>query len=111
MGRLPEGFERLEPYVDTWARDDFQARFEQRFESDMGAIHDFYDQMQPRAAEALDLLERYPLDALPEDAARLFKLLMALAHVAISVERHNQPGPKNVTWPTTLKVAQGSFPS
>lgn len=107
---LPAGFEALEPYVDAWARDDFQGRFETRFTSDMAAILDFYDQMQPRADEALRYLETLPLEALPPEAERLFKLLMALAHVAVSVERHGQPGPKGVSWPTTLRVTQGSFP-
>lgn len=111
MGRLPQGFESLEPFIDGWARDDFQSRFETRFESDMPSIRAFYDQMQPRAAEALEHLEQYPLNSFPEDATRLFQLLMALAHVAVAVERHNQPGPKNVTWPTTLRVTQGSSPS
>ncbi|WP_295224601.1 hypothetical protein [uncultured Brevundimonas sp.] len=107
---LPAGFEALEPYVEVWARDDFQSRFEARFTSDMDAIREFYDQMQPRADDALRFLESLPLEALPPEAERLFKLLMALAHVAVSVERHGQPGPKGVGWPTTLRVTQGSFP-
>ncbi|WP_409019394.1 hypothetical protein [Brevundimonas vesicularis] len=110
MSRLPQGFEDLEPYVDGWARDGFQARFETRFESGMDAIREFYAGMQPRADEALVHLEQYPLGEMPENAQTLFKLLMALAHVAVAVERHNQPGPKSVTWPTTLRVTQGSFP-
>lgn len=110
MSRLPAGFETLEPFVDAWARDDFQARFETRFESGMDDIRTFYGAMQPRANEALEHLEQYPLDAIPPEAGVLFKLVMALAHVAVAVERHNQPGPKNVTWPTTLRVTQGSYP-
>nr|WP_314434110.1 hypothetical protein [uncultured Brevundimonas sp.] len=111
MSRLPAGFEALEPFVDAWSRDDFQARFEARFESGMDDIRAFYDVMQPRANAALEHLEQYPLDAIPAESMALFKLLMALAHVAVAVERHNQPGPKNVTWPTTLRVTQGSSPS
>lgn len=107
---LPAGFDELESYVADWARDDFQSRFETRFTRDMAAIRDFYDHMQPRADDALTYLEGVPLDAMPPEAERLFKLLMALAHVAVSVERHGQPGPKNVAWPTTLRVTQGSYP-
>lgn len=110
MSRLPAGFEALEPFVEVWAKDDFQSRFETRFESRMGDIRAFYDAMQPRANDALEHLEQYPLDQIPDDAMTLFKLVMALAHVAVAVERHNQPGPKNVTWPTTLRVTQGSYP-
>lgn len=108
---LPAGFEVLEPFVASWALGDFQARFLARYESDMPAIRRFYDAITPLADQALDHLSGRPLADLNESEATLFRLLLALAHVAVAVERYGQPRPKSVTWPATLVVTQGSFPS
>ncbi|KEQ53550.1 hypothetical protein [Sphingobium chlorophenolicum] len=107
---LPPGFEALEPFVAHWARDDFQARFITRYESSYEDIQAFYDAIMPMADRILQALEQTGLDDMPDAHRTLFKLLMALAHIAVAVERHRQPRPRSITWPTTLEVTQGSFP-
>ncbi|AEG51449.1 hypothetical protein Sphch_3867 [Sphingobium chlorophenolicum L-1] len=107
---LPPGFEALEPFVAHWARDDFQARFVTRYESSFADIQAFYDAITPLADRILQTLEQTELNAMPDGHKTLFRLLMALAHIAVAVERHRQPRPRSITWPTTLEVTQGSFP-
>lgn len=94
----------------AWALDDFQRRFVARYESDMASIRAFYDAITPLADRALDRLGTRPLTDLDAGEMRLLRLLLALAHIAVPVERYGQPRPKAVNWPTTLVVTQGSFP-
>lgn len=110
-GQLPSGFDALEPFVERWERADFQARFLTRYESDMDEIRAFYEAITPLADKALEHLSDHDFTDLAPPEATLLKLLLALAHIAIPVERYGQPRPKSVTWPTTLVVTQGSFPS
>ena len=61
----------------------------------MHAVHcdpqAFYDAIYPRAEAAMAYLEKFPLDALPEDAFRLLKLLYMLILVSFAVEIWKQP--------------------
>lgn len=111
MNSLPSGFDALEPFADEWALPDFQARFEKRFSSSMEEIRGFYEAAQPLAEDMLVHLENYSLGEYPDDAQRLYQLLMTLAHMSIPVERHRQPRPANVTYPTSVKVTQGPAPA
>jgi len=109
--RLPEAFEALEPFVDRWALDDFQARYECRFDSDMTSINAFYGAMQPLAEHAMAEIERHPLDRLPPKVHTLFKLTMSLVHAAQAVECYRQPQPLNIIYPNELKILRCSEPS
>lgn len=111
MAALPAGFEALEPFVEDWALPSFNARLTARYDSRMVDLQAFYDVMQPLAEPALQRLEAYPFDALPEEMIVLFRLLMSLAHVAVSVERQKAPRPKSVKWPSNLSVIQGPSPA
>jgi hypothetical protein len=108
---LPPGFESLEPFVATWALDDCQARYERRFDSDMASLTAFYDAMEPLADRALLYLDRQSRPDLSEAESNLFKLVMALAHVALAIERQKQPRPRNVAYPNTLTVVHCSDPA
>jgi hypothetical protein len=57
----------------------------------MDELQDFYDTAFPRMEAALDFLDQYPLDALPEDATRLLWLYAALVTVSFPVEVWRQP--------------------
>lgn len=107
---LPKGYEALSPFAAEWGIGCFHDRYERRFGSDMASLQAFYDAAQPLADRALRELEQHDLAALPEAYRNLFNLIMSLAHVAVAIERHGQPQPRNVTWPATLEVTQGSFP-
>ena len=86
--RLPAGFEELEPFVDDWDLPTSHERWIQRNAAPYPEILRFYQAMFARADEATTLVERHPLHELPEDVARLFRLLLALTHAAIAVELH-----------------------
>ncbi|MGE0487027.1 MAG: hypothetical protein AB7Q81_22945 [Gammaproteobacteria bacterium] len=86
--RLPAGFEDLEPFLDAWDRPTSHARWIHRNQAPYAEVLRFYEAMLARVEEATALVERHPLDALPDDVARLFRLVLALAHAAIAVELH-----------------------
>ena len=88
--KLPKPFTDLEPLVDVWALETETQRNQQRLTSTMTQIQAFYDSMLPRMEAVLGYLGQFPLDALPEDAERLFRLTLSLAEVATAVENFKQ---------------------
>jgi hypothetical protein len=88
---LPDGFEALEPFVADWVLPDASARMAKRQASRIEDIRTFYEAMLPRGEEALAYLRQFELGALPDDAERLLKLMLALAEVAPAVEWYNDP--------------------
>jgi hypothetical protein len=88
---LPAQFADLEPFVAEWCLDSEPARYAKRLRSSMEEIQGFYDALMPRAEEAIQYLEKFPLDDLPEDAWRLLKLLYSLILMSFAVEIWRQP--------------------
>lgn len=88
---LPSGFADLEPFVADWCLDSEPERYAKRLSSTMDEIQTFYDAIFPRAEDAIRHLEQFPLDALPEDAHRLLKLLYSLIVISFPVEIWRQP--------------------
>jgi hypothetical protein len=109
-GCLPDGFEGLEPFVADWVRDSNNERWQQRSAMSMAQIQDFYDAMLAQSEDAIAYLDTFPLDAMPADAERLFKLLLAIAHAAIAVEMHGQPRAAHAALRDDLQVSQGPWP-
>lgn len=88
---LPAQFRDLEPWM-AWSLATEQERNRKRLASTMQDIKAFYDAMLARMAEVLPYLDQFPVEALPEDATRLFYLTLSLAEVAPAVEQFGQPG-------------------
>ena len=88
---LPAEFSDLEPFVEGWCLDSEPERYAKRLSSTMAEIQAFYDAVFPRAEAAMQYLEKFPLDALPEDANRLLKLLYSLILMSFAVEIWKQP--------------------
>lgn len=88
---LPPEFSDLEPLVAEWCLDSEPERYAKRLSSTMDEIQAFYDAMFPRAEAAIQYLEKFPLDDLPEDAFRLLKLLYSLILMSFAVEIWRQP--------------------
>ncbi len=88
---LPPQFSDLEPFVADWCLDSEPERYAKRLSSTMDEIQKFYDAIMPRAEEAIQYLEQFPLDALPDDALRLLKLLYSLILISFPVEIWRQP--------------------
>jgi len=88
---LPAAFSDLEPWAPDWCLDSEPERYAKRLSSTMDEIQAFYDAVFPRAEEAIQYLEKLPLDDLPEDAFRLLKLLYSLILMSFPVEIWKQP--------------------
>lgn len=107
---LPAGFRELQPFVGYWVRDSNEERRAARSTAQMGDIRDFYDAVTARAEEAISYLEQFPLNQMPADAERLFKLLLAMNHAAIAVEMHGQPRARDTGWPSAVHITRGPTP-
>jgi hypothetical protein len=88
---LPPEFSDLEAFVAEWCLDSEPERYAKRLNSTMDEIQAFYDATMPRAEDAIQYLEKFPLDDLPEDALRLLKLLYSLILMSFAVEIWRQP--------------------
>lgn len=107
---LPPGFEDLEPYAAYWAGETNDIRWHRRSRAAMADIQQFYQAMLPRAEDAFGHLQQFPLDDMPEDAARLFRLLLSLPHAAMAVEFHGQPRAVGSPFPHGMSIGRGPWP-
>ncbi|OBI06277.1 hypothetical protein A5715_01600 [Mycolicibacter heraklionensis] len=91
--RLPSAFAELERFAETWCLPTETERFQQRLDSTIGELREFYDAFFPRLEEAIDYCDKFALDELPEDALNLLHLIYSLVQVAMAVEIMGQPAP------------------
>jgi hypothetical protein len=87
---LPAPFAELEPLVAEWALPTESERYRKRLTTPMDQIQAFYDAIFPRATEALDYLDKYALDNLPDEALNLLRLMYSLVCISIAVEAWGQ---------------------
>ena len=85
MPTLPAAFADLEPFAD-WSLETERERYAKRLSSTMDELQTFYDRAFPRLEAALDYLDRFSLDALPEEATRLLWLCYSLVNASFPVE-------------------------
>lgn len=104
---LPDGFQALEPFQSYWGVPTTQLRRERREASTMEQIMAFYEAILPLAPIAMKHLEPFKLDAMPPAEARLFELVLALAHVSMATELHGQPRAPHTPYPHGVKLVQG----
>lgn len=107
---LPGEFKDLEPLTEYWAGEDVQTRWDRRARADMADIRSFYDAMLPRADEALAYLQPKPLDSLCDEDARLYRMVLSLAHAAMAVELHGQSRAPFSPFPHAIRVTRGPAP-
>jgi hypothetical protein len=88
--KLPGEFTELEKFSD-WIIDTEPERYRKRLASDMAQMQAFYDAAFPRLEEALDYLDQFPLDDMPDDARYLTHLMQSLIMVSFPVEVWKQP--------------------
>src|SRR3546814_18183035 len=60
---------------------------------------------------SLDHCESCPLDVMPAPTLRLFRLQLALAHAAMSVELHKQPRAHNSPYPHRVRILRTAEPT
>ena len=90
MATLPAEFSDLEPFSD-WCLESERERYAKRLASDMGELQAFYDAAFPRLEAAIEHLEAYDLDALPdvpEPLAPLLQMQMAERPRSLDQWRH-----------------------
>ena len=90
---LPSDFSDLEPFV-KWSVPTEGERIRIRTETPDEELSSFYEVAMPRLDDIAAYLNRFPLDALPEDATRLFHLAKSVIEVANTVEH----GRSTVAW-------------
>jgi hypothetical protein len=88
---LPAEFSDLEPFAEKWCLPTERERFAARVSSSMDELQAFYDAAFPRADEAIEYCDKFPLDDMPQDADRLLQLLYSLVMVSFPVEAWRQP--------------------
>jgi hypothetical protein len=88
---LPALFADLEPWVVDWARPTRRERYEVRLSKSIEELEAFYDAIAPRAEEAIAYLKTLDIGDLPEDAARLLRLLYSMILVSYAVNIFKQP--------------------
>ena len=96
MQMLPAEFSDLEPFAATWCLATEPERWERRLASSMQQLQAFYDAAFARAEDAMNYLDQFALDALPEDATHLLHLLYSLALVSYATEVWQQPLPVDI---------------
>jgi hypothetical protein len=89
--RLPDGFADLEPFVDRWCLATEHERYARRLATPIEQMKAFYGAMLARVEAALDWCDRFPLDDMPDDAARLLQLVHSFVMVSFPVEVWGQP--------------------
>jgi hypothetical protein len=92
---LPAGFEALAPFVPGWDAPDADGRLRARLRSSEAERLAFFGAAQPLLADALAYLDSKPLAAFDAAEARLMRLLLAFAHVALAVETQGDDEPKH----------------
>ena len=91
MASLPAEFADLEPFAPTWCLATEPERWAQRMASSVEEMQAFYDAFFPRAEAAIAYCDGFPLDDMPDDAARLLQLVHSLSMVSFPVEVWRQP--------------------
>jgi len=94
--RLPSGFADLEPFVERWCLATERERYAQRLASPIEEMKAFYAAMFARVDAALEHCDRFPLDEMPEDAARLLRLVHSFVMVSFPVEVWGTPRIRDV---------------
>ncbi len=88
---LPEEFADLEPFAAKWALPRAEERYQERLHSTMEEMEAFYDATVPRGQAAMEYLDQFDLEEMPDDALRLLWLLCSLSVVSFAVDIFKQP--------------------
>lgn len=88
---LPAEFADLEPFAREWVLPTSNERNQHRLESTMADMQVFYNAAVGRANDAMEYLDQFPIDDLPEQALHLFWLMCSLSTVSFAVDVFRQP--------------------
>lgn len=88
---LPAEFGDLERFAEKWVLETEKARNAFRVRQSMQDLEDYYQTVFPRMDALCDYIDKFSLDAMPPDAARLLRLGQMLMEVVPAVEVYRQP--------------------
>jgi hypothetical protein len=88
---LPAEFAELEPFAPKWCLATEAQRYACRLASTMAEMSAFYDACYPRVRDAMEHLDRFPLDDLPTQELNLLHLTFSLIMVSLPIEVWGQP--------------------
>jgi hypothetical protein len=107
---LPEGFESLAPFAESWGKLESQEdRYLLRQSSTMVDLKTFYDAAAPRLDEVFDHLDKFPMDALPPREALLYRTMLGLTEAALAIEVFNQPGVPYAPFPHRMAIEWNEY--
>jgi hypothetical protein len=89
---FPAGFAELETFAD-WALATERARHHRRRSSTLSETRQFYYAMLPVLPAALDHLNKFDLETLPQAERSLLCLCLALVEAAVAVEMFEEVDP------------------
>ena len=103
---LPSAFAELEEFASAWCLPTETQRWEQRVNSTMADMEQFYNAFFPRLEEAIEYCDKFSLDELPQDATNLLYLIYSLIMVAMAVEIMHQPRPVDACDAEMIRVSE-----
>jgi hypothetical protein len=106
---LPAEFADLEQFAERWSLPTESQRWAERHASTIEEMRTLYEAVFPSYEAILAHLDRYPLDALPEEARNLLYLVFSFVMVSFPVEVWNGPRIPDVGDATLDRVGSPDF--
>lgn len=107
-GLLPEGFEALEPFADTWAIEGAANRMQRRLDSDPREREALFAAGSDLVPAALELLDQKPIGEFDNREKRLMHLVLSMAHVAQAVEIQGDDEPDHAHYARYITITRAS---
>lgn len=82
---FPAQFAEFEPFAG-WALATEGERYAKRLASTLEELEAFYRTVEPRIPEVIDYLNQFDLDAMPDDALQLLRMMYSIVVVSWAVE-------------------------
>jgi len=95
---LPTEFSQLTPFAEKWALDTESARRETRMGCSQEELTTFYQAMKPVLDDAIQYLNKFDLDEMPDPERNLLNTALSLVEISVAVELFRNPWPQNA-WP------------
>lgn len=109
MRLLPEEFADLEALAAAWSLESEPERWARRHASSMEEMRALYDAVFPRVEDIYAYVDRFSLDALPDDARRLLQLVLSFVMVSFPVEVWNDPRIPDAGHASLVRVASPRY--
>lgn len=106
MTSLPAGYEALEPFVERWALATAAERATMRGEAPAQERAAFYAASSERLDEALAYLDGKELARFDAADQRLMRLMLSLAHVAMSEEVLLDQEPEHARYRAFMRIVR-----